>query len=143
MVDGDWARLRAYVIRDRDAAGYDTQRKFAEAIGVSDKSVNNFEAGRNRMRRGTLSRVETVLGWVPGSAQVVLNGGEPSYFSEQSISVEFDRRLVLLDATENEMWDIGIEGKLPEERIWWRIFRRRKRNAEEEAAHGGHNNNSA
>lgn len=128
MVDGDWDRLRAFVIRDRDAAAYDTQRKFAEAIGVSEKSVNNFESGRNRMRRGTLSRVETVLNWVPGSAQVVLNGGEPSYGQRPTTPrIEVDP---LRDETEREIWKlVKIIG---EDVAWQHIDERRERLSEEE-----------
>lgn len=118
MVDGDWDRLRAFVIRDRDEAGY-TQQTFADAVGVTVKSINNFENGRTRMRRGTLSRVETVLRWVPGSAQVVLNGGQPSKQLRRS-----DRDKPI-DHVEIKM--LTLIGQLTEEEVWQMIDLRRAR----------------
>lgn len=123
MVDGDWDSLRSFVIRDRTAAGF-TQQKFADQLRISVKSVNSFEAGRSRMRRSTLSRVETVLGWVTGSVQVVLNGGEPSYAQRRT---EADLR----DDTERDMWELGRESGHPLDRVWWHIDQRRERLARE------------
>lgn len=55
-----------------------TQLELAERAGVSESTIQNLEAGRQYTRRPpSLSRVEAALGWAPGSADIVLDGGEP------------------------------------------------------------------
>lgn len=51
------------VRRARELAGYDSQRAFAEAAGLSEKSVADVERGDARPGKSTLWKVEAALGW--------------------------------------------------------------------------------
>jgi transcriptional regulator with XRE-family HTH domain len=56
-----------------------TQRQAAEACGVSDRTFIRIEKGTSPLARDlTLSRLDEGLEWEPGSAQRVLDGGEPT-----------------------------------------------------------------
>jgi transcriptional regulator with XRE-family HTH domain len=74
--DWDWDRLRGYVLRARVGTALERQADFADAVGVSVQSISNFERG-GKLRSGTLAKIEDALGWEPGSAQAVLQGGVP------------------------------------------------------------------
>lgn len=56
-----------------------TQRQAAEACGMSDRTFIRIEKGTGPVARDlTLSRLDEGLEWEPGSAQRVLDGGEPT-----------------------------------------------------------------
>jgi len=77
----DWERLAQAIEAARDAKGL-TQVGLAKAAGVSESTVQNFEAGVPRTRTPvTLSKVEAALGWAPGSGASVLSGGDPTPLS--------------------------------------------------------------
>lgn len=55
-----------------------TQRQAAEACGLSDRTFIRVEKGTGPVVRDiTLSRLDEGLRWQPGSAQRVLDGGQP------------------------------------------------------------------
>ncbi|MGW9245822.1 helix-turn-helix domain-containing protein [Streptomyces badius] len=77
----DWVRLGHAIETARDAKGM-TQVALAEAANVSESTVQNLEAGKERVRQPpSVKKVEAALGWAPGSADAVLAGGEPTPLS--------------------------------------------------------------
>lgn len=74
-----WARLGQKIRESREAQGY-SRKKLAELAGVSEKSIQVAEEGRKPRARWpqSLTLIEEGLGWVRGSMQHVLEGGEPS-----------------------------------------------------------------
>jgi transcriptional regulator with XRE-family HTH domain len=80
----DWTRLAHYVRSRRVELGFTTQARFADALGVVERTVNGFERGESKMRAGTLAKLESVLLWQPGSASRVLAGGEPQLIDTDS-----------------------------------------------------------
>ncbi|MEU8623224.1 helix-turn-helix transcriptional regulator [Streptomyces sp. NPDC048669] len=74
----DWVRLGHAIEAARDAKGM-TQVALAAAAGVSESTVQNLEAGKERQRQPpSVKKVEAALHWAPGSADAVLAGGEPT-----------------------------------------------------------------
>lgn len=73
----DRARLGRYVLYKRRELGYRERQPFAEAIGLSEKTIGRLERGE-RAGPTVLSDVETFFGWKPGDADRIMNGGEPS-----------------------------------------------------------------
>lgn len=56
-----------------------SQVQLAEAAGVSEATVQNLESGKSRKGMpSSLPRVERALGWMPGSGDDILMGGEPT-----------------------------------------------------------------
>ncbi|MGE5131420.1 MAG: helix-turn-helix domain-containing protein [Gemmatimonadota bacterium] len=76
MAGEDWRRLADYVIARRVELGMRDRRAFAEATGVTDRTLGKLENGQ-RVSASTLGVVENHLGWAPGSCRRVLAGGEP------------------------------------------------------------------
>ena len=72
----DWARLADYVAAARGRAGFTSQDAFAEAAGISTRTLSKLETC-HPVSEVTLGRVESALGWKEGSAARVLAGGEP------------------------------------------------------------------
>lgn len=64
-------------IRDRRYALGMTQREAASIAQVADQTWANAEKGV-AVRPAKLADIERVLGWAPGSANAVAEGGEPS-----------------------------------------------------------------
>ncbi|MEU0354931.1 helix-turn-helix transcriptional regulator [Streptomyces cyaneofuscatus] len=54
-----------------------TQTQLAEVAGVSRATLQNLERG-GKLRSLNLVKIESVLGWAPGSVQALLEGGAPS-----------------------------------------------------------------
>jgi len=74
----DWKRLGEAIEAARDALRM-SQVGLAEAAGISESTVQNYEAGTPRTRLPTtLGNIERALGWKPGSGVAVLEGGDPS-----------------------------------------------------------------
>lgn len=75
--EGAWRQLADEIRAARDARGL-TQAELAQEAGVGLRTLQDLEAGitRGRMPR-LLPRIERSLGWRPGSARLVLEGGQP------------------------------------------------------------------
>lgn len=74
---GDWTRLADHVRAARNALGM-TQADLAAAAGIGFTTVQLLERGVPRTRLpNTISAIEAALGWAPGSARRVLEGGDP------------------------------------------------------------------
>jgi transcriptional regulator with XRE-family HTH domain len=72
----DWPRLAVYVASARQDAGFSTVRSFADALGITERTLGNLERGR-RVSRETLLTVARAVGWTPDSPRKILAGGEP------------------------------------------------------------------
>ncbi|MEU6657832.1 helix-turn-helix transcriptional regulator [Streptomyces sp. NPDC046821] len=74
----DWKRL-AEAIRDvRKARGW-RQEDLAEAAGIGYSTVQRAESSDGyKTMPLTIDKIERTLGWTPGSARAVLEGGTPT-----------------------------------------------------------------
>jgi Helix-turn-helix len=77
MAGADWRRLADYVVARRVELHMKDRRAFADATGVTERTLGKLENGQ-RVSPSTLGVVENHLGWAPGSCRRVLAGGEPS-----------------------------------------------------------------
>jgi Helix-turn-helix len=77
MADANWQRLGDYVVARRAALGMRDRRAFADATGVTDRTLGKLENGK-KVSASTLGAVENQLGWAPGSCRRILAGGEPA-----------------------------------------------------------------
>lgn len=65
-------------MRGRADAGYRTRPQFAEALGISERTIGNLERGKS-VSDNTLVAVERLLGWKAGSVDDILDRhGEPT-----------------------------------------------------------------
>lgn len=96
----DWERLGAWIALRRKQLGMD-QRELAEAAGVSENTISNYERGRVPAR-GTAPagyfRVEKALQFAKGSVEHILQGYEPGFAVEGPVG----DRLVLKSPDEIE-----------------------------------------
>ncbi len=76
MAGEDWRRLADYVVARRVELHMRDRRAFAEATGVTERTLGKLENGQ-RVSPSTLGVVENHLGWSPGSCRRILAGGEP------------------------------------------------------------------
>src|SRR3984885_8755282 len=76
MAGEDWRRLADYVVARRVELGMRDRRAFAEATGVTERTLGKLENGQH-VSPSTLGMVENRLGWAPGSCRRILAGGEP------------------------------------------------------------------
>ncbi len=81
MAGEDWRRLADYVVARRVELGMRDRRAFAEATGVTERTLGKLENGQS-VSPSTLGMVENRLGWAPGSCRRVLAGGEPTAGSQ-------------------------------------------------------------
>lgn len=75
-----WRRLGELLTARRVALGGANRTRFMEEQGVVKQSriISDIELGkRTNYERGTLSLIEHVYGWKPGSIERVLRGGDP------------------------------------------------------------------
>jgi hypothetical protein len=88
-IDLDWGRLRDYVRREIDApGGYGTQAALAAAMpNFGARSMSEFLTGKTTLRANNRAKLEVALSWEPGSAMVVLRGGEPRRLTRASIEL--------------------------------------------------------
>jgi Helix-turn-helix len=77
MAGEDWRRLADYVVARRVELHMGDRRAFAQATGVTDRTLGKLENGQ-RVSPSTLGMVENQLGWAPGSCRQILAGGEPA-----------------------------------------------------------------
>lgn len=74
-----WSRLGAAVRAERARLGYRTLADLAARTGLGVRTLSDLERGaRDNYSAETLSAVEAVLGWAPGSVQRILDGGDPT-----------------------------------------------------------------
>ena len=100
MPSQDWKRLGAFVTSRRAERGCMTQRAFAKVTGLTDRTIGKLENGQ-RVGWSTLGLIEAHLGWEPGSARQILQGGDPVIRGEQAPP----RSRVYSDPVEAEIWD--------------------------------------
>lgn len=74
----NWDRLAGAIRERRQVLGM-TQQQLADAVGVDRSTIKNLEGARTPTKRlpSSIAVVEQALGWAPGSARIVLDGGEP------------------------------------------------------------------
>lgn len=80
----DWARLGEWIAVRRKQLGLD-QRELAEAAGVSENTISNYERGRVPARGKVpvgYYRVEKALQFAKGSVDMILDGYEPGFAVE-------------------------------------------------------------
>jgi len=80
----DWARLGEWIAVRRKQIGMD-QRELAEAAGVSENTISNYERGRVPARGKVPAgyyRVEKALQFAKGSIEMILDGHEPGFAVE-------------------------------------------------------------
>ena len=65
MAGEDWQRLADYVVARRVELGMRDRRAFAEATGVTERTLGKLENGQH-VSPSTLGMVENRLGWAPG-----------------------------------------------------------------------------
>jgi Helix-turn-helix len=85
----DWRRLADYVVARRVELGMRDRRAFADATGVTERTLGKLENGQ-RVSPSTLGMVENRLGWAPGSCRRILAGGEPGVASPDVGPAEYD-----------------------------------------------------
>jgi hypothetical protein len=89
MAGEDWRRLADYVVARRVELGMRDRRAFAEATGVTERTLGKLENGQ-RVSPSTLGMVENRLGWAPGSCRRILAGGEPNVGSPDPGHAEYE-----------------------------------------------------
>lgn len=79
MTTAGWERLGRRIKVERGRKGYPSVRSLAEATGLSPRTIQTIESGSRtgRPRETTLARIERALGWQPGSAERIVEGGRP------------------------------------------------------------------
>lgn len=70
------ARLDFYV-SERLAVLHMTRAELARRGGPNRSTLHKSTTGSRSMSPATLARLDEALGWAPGSARAVLDGGEP------------------------------------------------------------------
>ena len=103
MTGEDWLRLADYVVARRVELGMRDRRAFAEATGVTERTLGKLENGQ-RISPSTLAMVENRLGWAPGSGRRILAGGEPNLRPQDHGQAEYE------DPT---LWHIASTPGLP------------------------------
>jgi hypothetical protein len=117
MAGEDWRRLADYVVARRVELGMKDRRAFAEATGVTERTLGKLENGQ-RVSPSTLGVVENHLGWAPGSCRRVLAGGEPNARSaEQSHDAYDDPTLRHIASTPGLPPDV-VRGLIALARTW-------------------------
>ena len=89
MAGEDWRRLADYVVARRVERGMRDRRAFAEATGVTERTLGKLENGQH-VSPSTLGMVENRLGWAPGSCRRILAGGEPKVGSPDLGQPEYE-----------------------------------------------------
>src|SRR5258708_19723128 len=89
MAGEDWRRLADYVVARRVELRMRDRRAFAEATGVTDRTLGKLENGQ-RVSPSTLGVIENILGWAPGSCRRILAGGEPHAVSAPATDGHYD-----------------------------------------------------
>lgn len=70
-------RLHHFVTERRHALGLSRAAMFARG-GPSPSTMLKARSGDRALSQPTLQRIDRALGWAPGSAETVMNGGTPT-----------------------------------------------------------------
>lgn len=74
-----WRLLAEYIVARRLELGYTSAQEFARVASISRPIISDLESGdRTSYSIQTLVKLQTVLGWAPGSVEDILAGGEPT-----------------------------------------------------------------
>ena len=74
-----WESLAEHILNRRIQLGYYKRPAFAEASGISLRTLSDLEnARRENYDRNTVAAIEHTLRWAPGSINAILEGGEPT-----------------------------------------------------------------
>lgn len=119
-----WARLGRAIRSERGRYGW-SRKQLAKASGVSEAAVQNAENGRVPVRRWpqTIARIERSLGWHPGTAKAVTEGGTPDsppFPLEITLIEKQLRRSVWVEIRDGDV--AAAAGVSIDE--WWRIISR-------------------
>lgn len=75
----------------RTRRGFTTRRAFAEASGLSERTLSNIERARKHSYDpGTLSLLEHALAWESGSVAAVLSGRRPRPAADEELAAIHD-----------------------------------------------------
>lgn len=83
-----WVRLGHYAVQRRVKLGYPTQRALAARTRLTERVIGKVETGHT-VSGSTLAAIELALNWAPGSAQAIINGGEPTEVTAQPQPVRY------------------------------------------------------
>ncbi|MFZ3558128.1 helix-turn-helix domain-containing protein [Streptomyces sp. BH055] len=110
-MDKDWAHLGRTFARSRREQGL-KQTEAAERIGVSRGPIQTIEAGATEYTRitGTMRTYARLLGWMDGSIERVLEGGDPAYGSAADSGVD-----IRIGDAEYEVKDTRLPRRIREE----------------------------
>ena len=113
----DWLRLADYVVAGRVELGMRDRRAFAQATGVTERTIGKLENGQ-QVSPTTLAMVEIRLGWAPGSCRQILAGGEPTVGSPDHVRAGYeDPTLLHLSSTPGLPPDV-VRGLVALARNW-------------------------
>lgn len=110
--------------RARVAAGYKSQKAFADAIGVSENSVAHAETGSVRIGDTVFGAIEAGLRWPEDCISQYLETGDESLLPSRTATPtpaadsEDEYPAELVDSAERKIWDIE---ELTEEQRWRQI----------------------
>ena len=74
----DLERLGHHVVSRRVALGYRNRTDLADSLQFTVRTLADIEHGTRKASAGTYAILENKLGWVPGSIDTILAGGEPT-----------------------------------------------------------------
>ena len=93
----NWERLADY-IRAECASPDWSQGGLANAAGLSRRTINVLLSPRPKDRLPyTIARIERALGWAPGDARRILEGGEPTTADDRIGLDEVKQQIMALD----------------------------------------------
>lgn len=81
-------RLLKLVAEAREQRGLERQSALVKATRLSRSTVHRFESGET-VSEAALRRISQAVGWTPGSAQDVLDGGEPTLDPDAGRDADF------------------------------------------------------
>jgi hypothetical protein len=99
----------------------------AQLARMSVQNLSGIRKGKINLSEIAELSLEEALRWEPGSIEAIFAGKPPTRRPRRA---EVDQ---LRDDTERDIWAVGVEGGLSEERIWWHIDNRRRRLAQDAA----------
>lgn len=76
MASLDWKRLANFIIARRTELGMKDRVSMQQRTDISYRTISNLETGV-AVSMSTVATVERILGWEPGSASRILEGGSP------------------------------------------------------------------
>lgn len=115
MPGQDWKSLGNAVAGKRYKMGYRDARSFAQAAGLSERTIGRLENG-HQMGRNTLIAVEAFFGWPTGTTDRILAGGESP---DATVASKKSAGPDLRDDVERKLWAalMAIEELAEEERL--------------------------